>query len=151
DPDTYPVASPWMSALISDAAARMYLVSENPTISDLLIGLGQFECSLGSYWTSDAPLEDETSQPVYMPFYLATRDGKGYQPELSPENDMEHAPDGGAVAAWGAYFAGLNGDTSTQSSLKTCANNLYTTWSYVINYWTRPDNPASNSDAYKIN
>jgi hypothetical protein len=62
---------------------------------------------------------------------------------------MEHTPEVAAVAAWGSYFAGLTGDTATEARLRTCAGQLYTAFSHVITYWTRPQAPASNLDAYR--
>jgi hypothetical protein len=63
---------------------------------------------------------------------------------------MEHTPDVAAVAAWGAYFAGLAGDAAKQTRLKQCADDLYTSWSHVITSWTRPAAPESNFDAYRV-
>lgn len=149
-----PITSPWMSALIADAAARLYLVSENQTAAQLLIGLGNHECGVGSYWSTIRnganPLAEYTNQPVFLPHYLATRDGLGFTGEFDPWANMEHAPEVAAVAAWGAYFAGLTGDAAKQNSLRRCANDLYTTWSHVITSWTRPAAPGNNQDAYRV-
>jgi hypothetical protein len=150
-----PITSPWMSALIADAAARLYLISESSTAAQLLIGLGSHECGVGSYMTTIRdgvnPLA-QYSGGVHqrLPHYLATRNGLGYDGEFDPYSNMEHTPDVAAVAAWGAYFAGLAGDTAKQASLQTCANQLYTALSHVITYWTRPQAPASNKDAYRV-
>jgi hypothetical protein len=149
-----PITSPWMSALIADAASRAMLVSEDPRIGPLLTGLANHECGVGSYWSTirdgENPLREHTDDPVYLPHYLATRDGLGFTGEFNPWNDMEHTPDVAAVVAWGAYFAGLAGETQKQATLKQCANNLYTSWSHVITSWTRPSAPASNLDAYRV-
>ncbi|GAA0957435.1 hypothetical protein Vau01_100060 [Virgisporangium aurantiacum] len=150
------ITSPWMTALLADAASRLYLVSEHPEVRNLLIGLASHECGVGSYWSTirngDNPLaEHNGGAPVYLPHYLATRDGLGVTDEFDPWANMEHTPDVAGVVAWGAYFAGVNGDTAKQNSLKQCGNDLYTSWSHVITSWTRPNAPASNLDSYRVN
>lgn len=150
-----PITSPWMSALVADAAARLYLVTESSTIAQLLIGLGSHECGVGSYMTTIRggvnPLADQSGGVHQrLPHYLATRDGLGYDGEFDPWANMEHAPEVAAVVAWGAYFAGLTGDTAKEAALRTCADQLYTAFSHVITYWTRPQAPTgSNQDAYR--
>jgi hypothetical protein len=149
------ITSPWMSALVADAVARLYLVTESPTAAQLLIGLGNHECGVGSYMTTIRdgvnPLAQQSGGVHQrLPHYLATRDGLGYEGEFDPWGNMEHAPEVAAVAAWGVYFAGLTGDTATEARLRTCANQLYTAFSHVITYWTRPQAPTgSNQDAYR--
>jgi hypothetical protein len=149
------ITSPWMSALVADAAARMYLVSESPVVAQLLIGLGRHECGLGSYMTTIRegvnPLAQQSGGVHQrLPHYLATRNGLGYDGEFDPWANMEHTPEVGAVAAWGGYFAGVAGDATLAASLRDCANQLYTAFSHVITYWTRPQAPTgSNQDAYR--
>jgi hypothetical protein len=156
DLDT-PVVSPWMTALISDAAARTYMVTENPVIRDLLIGLANHECGVGSYMTGtirdkENPLREQSGgAEVRLPHYLSTRDGLGVTNEYIPTDNKEHAPEVGAVVAWGSYFAGLNGDAAKAASLATCANEFYTTWSHVITSRTHPNAPTTtNTDAFGV-
>lgn len=149
-----PITSPWMSALVADAAARLYLVTESTVAGQLLIGLGNHECGVGSYMTTIRdgvnPLAQQSGGVHQrLPHYLATRDGLGFEGDFDPWGDMEHTPEVAAVAAWGSYFAGLTGDTATEARLRTCAGQLYTAFSHVITYWTRPQAPASNLDAYR--
>jgi hypothetical protein len=151
-----PITSPWMSALIADAAARLYLVTESPTAAQLLIGLAGHECGVGSYMTDAIrdkvnPLVDQAGQvPQRLPHYLATRNGLGYDGEFDQWANMEHTPEVAAVVAWGVYFAGQTGDKAKEASLRTCADQLYTAFSHVITYWTRPAAPTgSNQDAYR--
>ena len=62
----------------------------------------------------------------------------------------KHAPEVATVAAWGSYFAGVAGDTARESSLKSCANQFYTTFSHVVTYWTNPAGPPVGQDSYRI-
>jgi hypothetical protein len=151
---TLAITSPWMSALVADAAARLYLVTDSETVADLLIGLGNHECGAGSYLTTIRdgvnPLAEQSGGVHQrLPHYLATRNGLGFDGEFDPWSNMEHTSDVAAVVAWGVYFAGLQGDSATAARLRTCADQLYTAFSHVITYWTRPQAPASNQDAYR--
>ncbi|HEX6686453.1 MAG TPA: hypothetical protein VF062_27020 [Candidatus Limnocylindrales bacterium] len=155
DTEVLSITSPWMSALVADAAARLYLVTESPTAAQLLIGLAGHECGVGSYMTTIRdgvnPLADQSGGVHQrLPHYLATRNGLGYDGEFDPWSNMEHAPEVAATVAWGVYFAALTGDTAKEASLRTCADQLYTAFSHVITYWTRPAAPTgSNQDAYR--
>jgi hypothetical protein len=155
DPEVLTITSPWMSALVADAAARLYLVTESPTAAQLLIGLAGHECGVGSYMTTIRdgvnPLADQSGGVHQrLPHYLATRNGLGYDGEFDPWSNMEHAPEVAATVAWGVYFSALAGDTAKEASLRTCADQLYTAFSHVITYWTRPAAPTgSNQDAYR--
>ena len=148
-----PITSPWMSALIADAAARAYLVSEDARIAQLLRGLANHICGAGSYMTTirngDNGLADQSNDaPLRFPHYLATADGLGWQSTFDPFVDYEHAFDTAAIAAWGAYFAARAGAEAEKNLLLSCGNELYTTFSHVITYWTRPN---STSDDYRVN
>lgn len=155
DDSNEPITSPWMAAILADAVARAYLVSESPTAAQILVGLANHECGVGSYWTTirggENGLADQSGgTPLRFPHYLATRDSFGWASEFNPYTDFEHAFEVASTVAWGAYFAGLKGDAVKQSQLKTCGNELYTTFSHVITYWTRPAAPPLNYDGYRV-
>lgn len=60
-------------------------------------------------------------------------------------------PPAGAVSveAWAYYFGKLTGQPD--DTLKQAANELYRTYDYENNEWTRPTAPASGLTAYRNN
>ncbi|MBI2380438.1 MAG: Ig-like domain-containing protein [Gammaproteobacteria bacterium] len=152
------ITSPWMSALLADAAARLYLVSEHAEAARLLTGLASHECGLGSYMTSirngENGLSDQSGGAhLRFPHYLATTNGLGWDSEFNPYSDFEHAHEVGATVAWGAYFAALAGDNAESTRLAACADEFYLSFSHAITYWTRPGSidVGDGYDAYRVN
>lgn len=143
------ITSPWMSALVADAAMRALLMGESDTVPPLLRGLGSHVCGRGSY-RSDAALRGPSGgATLRIPHYLATLDGQGYPGEFDPHGNAEHAFDVAAIAAWGAYFELAAGQGTAAQSLARCARELYTTFDHLITSWTRPG--TANYDAYRVN
>lgn len=152
---TEPITSPWMSALIGDAAARAYLVSEHVDAARLIIELATHQCGAGGYWTTirdgENGLDEQSGEaPLFFPHYLATRDGLGWSDDFNPYTDYEHSFDVAGTVAWGTYFARLSGEAQASEQLRTCAEDLYTTFSHTITYWTRPGGPAANKDGFRV-
>jgi len=60
----------------------------------------------------------------------------------------EHALEVGAATAWAGYFAALSG--SPDPVLTQRATDLYFTYDIGVNFWIRPDAPASGLAAYRV-
>lgn len=147
DDSDEPVTSPWMSALIVDAAMRAVVMGEPAHAVPLIEGLAGHVCERGSF-ASSLPLRAQSGgATLRVPHYLATRDGAGR--EVDPYATVEHAPDVAGIAAWGAYFRARAGDAAVSTALGRCANELYTTFDHLITSWTRPG--TANYDAYRVN
>ncbi|MEZ5356549.1 MAG: Ig-like domain-containing protein, partial [Bryobacteraceae bacterium] len=152
-----PATSPWMSALLSDAALRVYNVSESPEASRFILGLAQHLAGAGTYWTNaswtsgiNGLANYSGGQPLRFPFYLASPGGHGFPDHLDPWSDHEHAYECATIVSWGSYFARQAGSSTEAARLATVANELYTTFSHVITHWTRPAAPASGYDAFRV-
>lgn len=147
DDSDEPITSPWMSALIVDAAMRAVVAGETSQAVPLVEGLAGHVCGRGTY-LSNLPLRAQSGgATLRVPHYLATRDGVGR--EVDPYGTVEHAHDVAGIAAWGAYFRARAGDTTASAALRGCANELYTTFDHLITNWTRPG--TANYDAYRVN
>lgn len=146
---TEPITSPWMSALMTDAALRAIVIGENTHAVPLVEGLASHVCGRGSYFSSRALREQSGGASLRTPHYLATRDGNGWPSEFDPFGNAEHAPEVGAIAAWGAYFRARAQDSAGSAALATCANEFYVTFDHLLTYLTRPG--TANYDAYRVN
>ncbi|MEZ5404532.1 MAG: DNRLRE domain-containing protein [Bryobacteraceae bacterium] len=153
-----PATSPWMSAMLTDAALRVYNVSESSETASLILGLAQHLAGRGAYWTNASWSSGANGlaafnggQPLRFPFYLASTSGQGFADHVDPWSDHEHSFECATTVAWGSYFARQSGDTAEASRLAAVANELYTTFSHVITLWTRPAAPASGYDAFRVN
>lgn len=151
------ITSPWMSALLVDAALRVAMISENSEVDHLVSGLASHICGVGSYSTSirdgiNGLANYSGGDPLRFPHYLATTDGLGWSSTFDPYGNYEHAFDTAAIAAWGRYFAVKNHNQQKATELSVCANELYTTFSHVITHWTRPSSEAvyPGYDAYRL-
>jgi hypothetical protein len=151
-----PITSPWMSALLVDAALRVYLMSEDQETARLIAGLGDHVSGRGSYWTTirdgENGLADQSGdEPLVFPHYLATHDGLGWASEFNPYGDFDHAPEVACIAAWGAYFHVMLGEGASVPDVLAKAQELHLTFSHATTYWTRPAAPASAGyDAYRV-
>jgi hypothetical protein len=76
--------------------------------------------------------------------YVTLIDGSTYAADgVGPEHALSVA---GAVA-WAYYFSKLTGQQD--DTLRQAANELYRTYGYENNEWTRPTAPASGFTAYR--
>jgi Bacterial Ig domain len=136
------MASPWLSALVVNAMAREYGISEDPAVASFLVRMGTF--------ISAALRTDEQEEygvgPLLYADYLMRYDGTTDQRDGS---QVEHALDVQTALAWGYFFSILSNQPN--SVFKQSASSLYTTYHYGVQYWTRPDAPAAGNFAYRVN
>jgi hypothetical protein len=134
------MASVWMSALTQDAMVRTYAFTEDPAVGHFVRRMGNF-LKTGSRMDAS----DYGSGTLREVDYISYIDGTHYTDEgTTPEHALETA----ASLAWAYYFSSLLGPLDT--SLKDAANELYLTYDYGANFWTRPAAPASGLTAYRV-
>lgn len=148
--ETNLVASSWMTVLTLDAMLRAYAVTEDPAIADFIRRLGTFwkaACKTDLNHQYDIGIYEYMAlcSPDYMMTYDGTsdpRDGRQYEM-------VDHALDVGSGLAWASYFAAAL--DQPDPSLARTSNTLYFTYDIGVNYWTRPDAPASaGKPAYRV-
>lgn len=138
------VASPWMTVLLVDAMLRTYAVTEDPGVAAFVKRVGTFERTATR---SDANHQYDTySGPLWYADYLTRHDGTI---DMRTRQFMEeHALEVGAATAWAGYFAALLG--APDPVLTQRATDLYFTYDIGVNFWIRPDAPASGLAAYRV-
>jgi hypothetical protein len=137
------VASPWLSAILVDAMVRVYAQTERTDIAAFVRRMGTFLVAASDVVPDE---EFDTSMDLRKPDYVTLIDGSTYAPDGATG---EHALEVSGAIAWAHFFAGL---TSTpEPTFAPAARDLYTTYDYSVNYWTRPAAPASGVTAYRLN
>lgn len=110
------LASPWMSVLLTDAMVRAYSQTEDANVANFLKRFGNF-LKESSTWTGGYRYAS----------YLFGINGV----IVNRQNDnMEHAVETCALAAWSYYFSKLTG--TPDASLEQLATNLYDTFEYRV-------------------
>ncbi|MFO0676932.1 MAG: hypothetical protein U0169_10375 [Polyangiaceae bacterium] len=138
------VASPWMSALIVNAMARAYMVTEDPRVARFIARMGTFE-KAATKMRQPADVTYEVNVPVRSPDYITTITGASSE---SAMEDVEHSLDVANALAWAGYFADLTG--TPDPTLRQTAQELYTTYMIGVDYYTRPAAPASGLSAFRV-
>jgi hypothetical protein len=138
------VASPWMSALIANAAARSFGVTEDP-------GTAEFLRQLGWFLAASSKLDREhgySAAPGALRYsdYLTFFDGKSHT--RSGGTGVEHALNVASAAAWSYYFSRYLGVDGGQ--FKTLASELLATQVAGVRTWTRPAGPQGGAPAYRV-
>ncbi|GEM_PF-848761 len=136
-------ASPWMSALVLDAAVRVYAAGEAAATGHFIRRMGTFERA--GLRVSDEHDYENAGGAVTMTVYGLLYDGTIGTAEWA---DVEHSLDVASTLAWAGYFADLLGFSGT--ALRTDATSLYRTYDFGVNYWVRPAAPASGLSAFRV-
>ncbi len=141
-PESSFVASPWMSAIIVDAMVRVYAVSQRDDVARFLVRMGTF---LKAATKRQRDEEYESEKELRKVDYVTLIDGSTYGPDGATG---DHALEVAASLATAYAFSRITG--TPEPSLKAHAAELYETYDYSVNYWTRPAAPASGSSAYRL-
>jgi hypothetical protein len=141
-PETAWVASPWLSAIVVDAMVRVYAVSARTDVAHFLRRMGTFLKA-----ATDKLADDEygASEELRKVDYVTLIDGNRYAPDGATG---EHALEVSASIATAYYFSKLTG--MPDPTLKTHATEVYRTYDFSVNFWTRPTAPASGASAYRL-
>jgi len=133
------MASTWMSVLTVDAMVRTYAFTEEPAVGHFLRRMGTL-LKAGTK-VVDSDYGGQLRQVDYITYIDGTTyPGDGTTPE--------HALEVGASLAWAYYFSSLLGPID--NTLSAAANQLYLTYDYGVNYWTRPAAPPAGLTAYRL-
>lgn len=136
-------ASPWMTALVLDAAVRVYAAGEAGSTADFIRRIGTFERA--GLRVSDEHDYENAGGSVTMSVYALLYDGRIGTAEWA---DVEHSLDVASTLAWSAYFADLLGYSG--SAARADAASLYATYAFGVNYWIRPAAPESGLSAFRV-
>jgi hypothetical protein len=138
------VASSWMTVLLVDAMLRTYAVTEDPAVAAFIQRVGNFEKTATR---SDSSHQyDNHAGPLWYADYLTRHNGTV---DMRSHQFMEeHALEVGAATAWAGYFAALLG--TPDPVLTQRASDLYFTYDIGVNFWIRPEAPASGLSAYRV-
>lgn len=141
-PETAWVASPWLSAIVVDAMVRVYAVSARTDVAHFLRRMGTFLKA-----ASDLRSDDEygSGKMLRKVDYVTLIDGSTYAPDGV---NGEHALEVAASIATAYAFSRIVG--MPDPSLKKHAEELYETYDYSVNFWTRPTAPSSGLSAYRL-
>jgi hypothetical protein len=131
-------ASPWMSALVIDAALRNYAFTENTEVADFIYKMGDF-------FIDACPVSESSWEGVRYPVYAYMIDGTS---ENNEWEDPYHAVDVGVSLAWSYYFSQLLGKTN--QNMLQISQELYETYKEMVNYWTRPSGPDYQKTQFRV-
>jgi hypothetical protein len=136
------VASPWLSAITVDSMVRVYGATERTDVARFVRRMGTF---LAAASDRGADEEYDSGEQLRRPDYVTLIDGSTYAPDGATG---EHALEVSASVGWAYYFSLVLG--ARDGALRDTANDLYRTYDFGVNYWTRPTAPASGATAYRL-
>lgn len=146
-PETQLLVSFWQTPFIVDAMVRAYALTDSADIAGFIRRTGNaLKYGGKSYPPAQRDYYTDVPENLGMVDYVTLIDGSTYAADgVGPEHTLSVA---GALA-WSYYFSKLTGQRD--DSLKQAAMDLYRTYDYETNDWTRPTAPASGFTAYRNN
>lgn len=138
DNDDRPACSPWMSALLSDAVWRYFLLTGDRDALDFIAGLGDFVVDHGTYVVEGV---NGQVNGLTVPWYLAA-DGVEYT-DSGAYGDLEHGCDVASLTARAAWAQRRLGRDSRATSDTTMA--LLSTCYFALDYWHREGSHLSSN------
>jgi len=142
-PETEWVANAWMMPIVTDSMLRVYAVTGRADVAAFMRRAGTF--LVAATKVVDDP-EFDSGMMLRAPDYITLIDGSTYAPDGTTG---EHALEVAAALGWAYYFSVVTGQPQPQ--FRDAANQLYLTYDYSVNFWTRPAAPASGVTAYRVN
>jgi hypothetical protein len=141
-PETAWVASPWLSAIVVDAMVRVYGSTSRVDVAHFLRRMGTFLKA-----ATDLRADDEygSGKMLRKVDYVTLIDGSTYEADGA---NGEHALE--VAGALGTAYAFSKIAGMPDATLKKHAEEVYETYDYSVNYWTRPTAPASGVSAYRL-
>jgi hypothetical protein len=137
------VASSWMSVLLNDSMVRLYAFTEDPAIARFVKRLGQWQKAALTFGPDHQ--YDNAPGDLWYPRYMVALDGTPDPADGDPVD--EHSLEVAVNIAWGDYFGRLLGEPDATLTPRTA--DLYLTYDYGVNFWTRPAAPPVNT-AFRI-
>ncbi len=136
------VAAPWHYGQLIDAVVRTYALTENVADAQFIRRAGTFLKAASKYDVSEF---DAFSGQLRRVDYVTNIDGSTYAADGS---FGVHALQVAGAIGWSYYFSTLLGTPDT--TLKTHASQLYTTFDYLVSDRTRPTSPPLGYAAFRI-
>jgi len=135
----------WQTPFVIDPMVRAYALTDSADIANFIRRTGNaLKYGGKSYSPSQRTVYTGVPENLRLVDYVTLVDGTTYAADgFGPEHAMSVA---GAMA-WAYYFSKLTGQRD--DTLKVAANELYRTYDYETNYWTRPTAPGSGFSAYR--
>lgn len=141
------VVSFWQTPFMVDALVRAYVLTDRADVANFIRRTGT-ALKYGGKSYAPAQRQYYTDQPENLGLvdYVTLVDGSTYAADgVGPEHTLEVA---GALG-WAYYFSRLT--NQRDDTLKQAANDLYRTYDYEVNDWTRPTAPELGLTAYRTN
>lgn len=137
----------WQTPFVVDPMVRAYVLTDNVEIAHFIRRTGNaLKFGGKAYTPAQRSYRTDVPETLRLVDYVTLIDGSTYAADgVGPEHTLSVA---GAVA-WAYYFGKLTGQPD--DTLKQAANELYRTYDYENNEWTRPTAPASGLTAYRNN
>ena len=135
----------WQTPFVVDPMVRAYILTDNVEIAQFIRRTGNaLKFGGKAYTPAQRTYRTDVPETLRLVDYVTLVDGSTYAADgVGPEHALSVA---GAMA-WAYYFSKL---TSQQDdTLRQAANELYRTYDYENNEWTRPTAPASGFTAYR--
>ncbi len=141
------VVSFWQTPFVIDAMVRAYLLTDSTDIANFIRRTGTALKFAGkSYTPAQRVYYTNAPENLGLVDYVTLIDGSTYAADgVGPEHALELA---GALG-WSYYFSKLT--NQSDETFKQSATDLYRTYDYEVNDWTRPIAPASGLTAYRTN
>ncbi len=146
-PETQLLVSFWQTPFVVDPMVRAYVLTDSTDIANFIRRTGNaLKYGAKSYTPAQRSVYTNVPENLRLVDYVTLVDGSTFAADgVGPEHVLSVA---GAVA-WAYYFSKLTGQQD--DSLGLAASELYRTYSYETNEWTRPTAPASGATAYRNN
>jgi hypothetical protein len=137
----------WQTPFVVDPMVRAYVLTDNVAIAQFIRRTGNaLKFGAKAYTPAQRDYRTDVPETLRLVDYVTLVDGSTYAADgVGPEHVLSMA---GAVA-WSYYFSKIT--QQQDDTLRVAANELYRTYSYENNEWTRPTGPASGLSAYRSN
>lgn len=135
----------WQTPFVIDPMVRAYVLTDNADIAHFIRRTGNaLKYGAKSYSPAQRTVYTNVPENLRLVDYVTLVDGSTYAADGA---GPEHALSVGGAMAWAYYFSRLTGQPD--ETLAEAANELYRTYDYETNEWTRPAGPASGLSAYR--
>ncbi len=146
-PATQLLVSFWQTPFVIDPMVRAYALTDSADIANFIRRTGNaLKYGAKSYTPAQRSVYTNVPGNLRLVDYVTLIDGSTYAADgVGPEHVLSVA---GAMA-WAYYFSKITGQQD--NTLAAAANELYRTYDYETNEWTRPTAPPSGFTAYRNN
>jgi hypothetical protein len=135
----------WQTPFVIEPMVRVYALSDRADVAHFIRRSGNALKFAGkSYSQAQRNYRTDVPENLGLVDYVTLIDGSTY---AADGVGAEHALSVAGALAWSHYFSRVT--NQRDDSLKQAALDLYRTYDYEVNEWTRPAAPASGLSAYR--